>query len=62
MTQRFARLARLLLLSTRAQATVEYALVISVTVALLLTVSVVVLNGLSAYYNEVTSVVCLPIP
>ena len=59
--ERIARLAHLLL-DARAQATVEYALVISVTVALLLAVSGVVLNGLSAYYKEVTSVVCLPIP
>jgi len=62
MTERLARLARLILFGNRAQATVEYALVLSVTVALLLTVSSVVLNGLSAYYREITSLVCLPIP
>ncbi len=46
----------------RAQATIEYALVVSVTVALLISISGLVLNALSKYYAEVTSVVCLPIP
>ena len=46
----------------KAQATVEYALVVVVTVGLLISISGMVLNALSRYYAEVTSVVCLPIP
>ena len=46
----------------RAQAMVEYAIVVSVTVALLLTVSGVVVAALATYYYDTTSVVCLPIP
>jgi Flp pilus assembly pilin Flp len=46
----------------RAQSTVEYALVVSVTVALLVGISTVVLNGLAAYYRSITWIVCLPIP
>lgn len=46
----------------RAQASVEYALVVSVTVALLVSISGVVVSALSIYYTDVTSVVCLPIP
>ena len=57
-----ARVARGLLSGERAQATIEYALVVSVTVALLISISGMVLNALSRYYSEVTSVVCLPIP
>jgi len=60
------RLPRLLLerflWSERAQATVEYALVVAVTVALLLGISGAVVRGFSAYHRSVTSVVCLPIP
>jgi len=48
--------------SERAQATVEYALVVAVTVALLLGISGAVVRGFSAYHRSVTSVVCLPIP
>ena len=51
-----------LLWSERAQATVEYALVVGVTVALLLGISGVVVGGFSAYHRSVTEVVCLPIP
>jgi hypothetical protein len=60
-----ARLAQLLwdaLRGERAQATVEYALVVSVTVALLLAISGSVISALSAYYYQTTSVVCLPFP
>jgi hypothetical protein len=32
------------------------------TVALLLTISGFVLDGLSTYYHQTTSVVCLPLP
>ena len=56
------RFAKRLLCGERAQAGVEYALVVSVTVALLISISGIVLNALSRYYSEVTSVVCLPIP
>lgn len=60
------RLPRLLLerlvINERAQATVEYALVVGVTVALLLGISGAVVGGFSAYHRSVTSVVCLPIP
>ena len=62
MREQLGRLAKRLLGEERAQATVEYALVVSVTVALLVSISGMVLNALSKYYAEVTSVVCLPIP
>jgi len=62
MVKRLAGLARRLVGESRAQATVEYALVVSVTVVLLVTVSAFVLRGLSAYYRALTSVICLPIP
>ena len=62
MLEPVVRVARLLLTGDRAQATVEYALVLSITVALLLTVSSVVMGGLSAWYREISSLVCLPIP
>ena len=62
MLEPIVRVARLLLTEDRAQATVEYALVLSITVALLLTVSSVVMGGLSAWYREISSLVCLPIP
>ena len=51
-----------LLTSQRAQATIEYALVIGVAMILLVGVSGLVVDGLSRHYREVTSVVCLPIP
>ena len=62
MVSGLARRVWSLLRDERAQAAAEYALVISVTVALLLTISGVVLDGLASYYRDVTSVVCLPIP
>ena len=62
MLKRLARRVCLFLADDRAQATVEYALVISVTMLLLLSVSAVVIDGLASHYREVTSVVCLPIP
>jgi len=62
MLEPIVRVARLLLTEDRAQATVEYALVLSITVALLLTVSGLVMGGLSAWYREISSLVCLPIP
>jgi Flp pilus assembly pilin Flp len=62
MFRRLAHLAETVLREERAQATVEYALVVSVTVALLVGISSVVLDGLSTYYNSITSIVCLPIP
>jgi Flp pilus assembly pilin Flp len=55
-------LIRRLSIAEVAQVTVEYALVISVVVAVLVGVSAMVLGGLSTHYQEVTSVVCLPIP
>ena len=57
-----ARFLAGLLREERAQASVEYALVAAVTVALLLTISGFVLDGLSTYYHQTTSVVCLPLP
>jgi len=62
MLKHLARAATAAVRGEGAQASVEYALVVSVTVALLLSISGVVLHGLSAYYSSVTSVVCLPIP
>ncbi len=62
MGKHLARLGKRLLGEERAQATIEYVLVVSVTVALLISISGMVLNALSHYYREVTSVVCLPIP
>ncbi|MFW6162739.1 MAG: hypothetical protein ACODAJ_08195 [Planctomycetota bacterium] len=62
MRKHAAGLMKRLLGEERAQATVEYALVVSVTVALLVGISGMVLDALSHYYREVTSVVCLPIP
>lgn len=59
---RAAELVRRLLSREEAQVTTEYAIVVSVIVALLLGISAMVLGGLSAHYREITSVVCLPIP
>ena len=53
---------RRLLGEEKAQATVEYALIVIVTAGLLIGISGMVLSGLSRYYSDVTSVVCLPIP
>ena len=62
MLNRTRHLVRSLLTSQRAQATIEYALVIGVAMILLVGVSGLVVDGLSRHYREVTSVVCLPIP
>ena len=62
MLKKLAHLSRLLLSSDRAQATVEYAVIVAVAMLLLLGVTTLVLDGLSAYYRELTWVVCLPIP
>ena len=62
MVRRLASLADTLLRDERAQAAVEYALVVSVTVALLLGVSSMVLDGLATYYTSIARVICLPIP
>jgi len=62
MLKRLAHVVAAVVHGQTAQASVEYALVVSVTVALLVGISGVVLNALSTYYVEVTSVVCLPIP
>ncbi|MFP4057882.1 MAG: hypothetical protein ACLF0G_13530 [Candidatus Brocadiia bacterium] len=62
MRQRLNGLARALWEDERAQSTVEYALVVAVTVALLVGISGFVLSGLSTYFADTTSVVCLPIP
>lgn len=62
MGKRMANLLWRLLEEREAQATVEYALVVSIAAALLLGISAMVMSGLSAHYRDVTSVVCLPIP
>jgi len=62
MHQPLRKLLGRLLCDERAQATIEYALVVAVTVGLLISISGMVLNGLSQYYRDITSVVCLPIP
>jgi len=62
MLNRTRHLVLSLLTSQRAQATIEYALVIGVAMILLVGVSGLVVDGLSRHYREVTSVVCLPIP
>ncbi len=62
MRQHLQKLLGRLLCDERAQATIEYALVVAVTVGLLISISGMVLNGLSQYYRDITSVVCLPIP
>ena len=62
MLHRTRHLVLSLLTSQRAQATIEYALVIGVAMVLLVGVSGLVVDGLSRHYREVTSVVCLPIP
>ncbi|MBM4031767.1 MAG: hypothetical protein FJ291_08290 [Planctomycetes bacterium] len=62
MLRRAAERLRRFLLGEAAQVTAEYALVVSIVVALLIGISAMVLSGLSAHYQEITSVVCLPIP
>jgi len=62
MARRAADFVRRLLWGEEAQATAEYAIVVSIIVALLVGISAMVLGGLSAQYREITSVVCLPIP
>ena len=62
MLRRLAHLAQTALRSETAQATTEYALVVFVTVALLVGISSIVLDGLATHYEAVTSVVCWPIP
>ena len=62
MVRRAAELVRRLFLREEAQVTAEYAIVVSIIVALLVGISAMVLGGLSAHYREITSVVCLPIP
>ena len=44
------------------QATSEYLLVIGIMVFVPIVMSSVVLSGLSSYYQQCTTVVCLPIP
>ena len=62
MTQPLTTSLRRLLGEEKAQATVEYALIVVVTAGLLIGISGMVLSALSRYYSDVTSVVCLPIP
>ncbi len=62
MVRRFSHFLSLVLRGQRGQSTVEYALVVSVTVALLVGISSMVLDGLSAYYSSIVNVSCLPIP
>jgi Flp pilus assembly pilin Flp len=57
-----AELIRRLHSGEEGQVTVEYAIVVSVIVGLLLGISTMVISGLSAHYRDITSVVCLPIP
>ena len=62
MIRRAAEFVWRLLSREEAQATAEYAIVVSIVVALLIGVSAMMLGGLAAHYREITSVVCLPIP
>jgi Mn2+/Fe2+ NRAMP family transporter len=62
MFRRLAHLAQTAFRSETAQATTEYALVVFVTVALLVGISSIVLDGLATQYETVTGVVCWPIP
>jgi Flp pilus assembly pilin Flp len=62
MAKRLSQVLRRLVRDESGQAFAEYVLVVSVTVAVLLGVSALVLTGLSKYFFDTTSVVCLPIP
>jgi len=62
MLERLTRLLKRLAVEEEGQATSEYILVISVMVVVPIVMSAVVLSGLSVYYQQCTTVVCLPIP
>jgi len=62
MLRRLAQFVRTVFRSETAQATTEYALVVFVTVALLVGISTIVLDGLATHYETLTGVVCWPIP
>ena len=62
MLTRLTTLLTRLLVEEEGQATSEYILVISVMVVVPIVMSALVLSGLSAHYQECTSLVCLPIP
>jgi Flp pilus assembly pilin Flp len=62
MWKRLTTLMKRLAREEDGQATSEYLLVIGVMIFVPIVMSTAVLSGLSSYYQQCTTVVCLPIP